>query len=218
MLIVQTAATPANIRNAVVDMIAGGATDVRVASAYVTLGGASILLNALADSVTPAAFAAMPKALVTSFDFGLTEPQALRHWQESGNATVHVSGAQRLAQGSLMPLRAFHPKLYTFGRNAQSCSALIGSANLTSRGFSVNTEAAWLQQDVPRASIDAAMTSARFDTTPLTEELLQAYTALRQAQPPPAEIEQEAQPVAPPAPINVAGLPLVQGRHRNGRC
>lgn len=109
MLIVQNAATPANMRNAVVDMIAAGATDVRVASAYVTLGGASILLNALADSLTPAAFAAMPKTLVTSFDFGLTEPQALRRWQESGNATVHVSGAQRLAQGSLMRCGHFTP-------------------------------------------------------------------------------------------------------------
>ena len=137
MLIVQNAATPANIRNAVVDMIAAGATDVRVAAAYVTRGGASILLNALSNSVTPAAFAAMPKTLITSFDFGLTEPQALRRWLEAGNATVRVSGAQRLAQGSLMPLRAFHPKLYTFGRNAQTCSALIGSANLTSRGLPV---------------------------------------------------------------------------------
>lgn len=208
MLIVQNAGKPAAMRNAIVDMIATGATDVRVASAYVTMGGVNVLLNALADAITPATFAAIPKTLITAFDFGLTEPNALRQWQASGNATIRVAGAQRLAQGSLMPLRAFHPKLYAFGRNPQSCSALIGSANLTGRGFSVNTEAAWLEQDVPCASIEAAMESASFETDPLTDELLQAYEALRRANPPPAEIEQEAQPVPPPAPINIDDLPL----------
>jgi HKD family nuclease len=142
MLIVQNATEPASIRNAIVDLIAAGATDIRVASAYVTLGGSNILLAAVSDAVGAASFAAMPKTLVTSFDFGLTEPQALRRWQALGNATVFVSDAQKLSQGSLMPLRAFHPKLYAFGRNAQLCSTLVGSANLTSRGFSVNTEAA----------------------------------------------------------------------------
>src|SRR3546814_1448200 len=85
-------------------------------SAYVTRGGSNILRSAVANAVGPVAFAAMPKTLVTSFDFGLTEPQALQHWRGLANATVLVSGAQRLAQGSLMPLRAFHPKLYVFGK------------------------------------------------------------------------------------------------------
>ena len=150
MLIVQNAAEPARLRNALVDMVAAGAIDIRAASAYVTLGGANILLSAVANAVGPAAFAAMPKTLVTSFDFGLTEPQALQHWRGLANATVLVSGAQRLAQGSLMPQCAFHPKLYVFGTDLQTCSTLVGSANLTSRGFSVNTEAAWAQQGVAR--------------------------------------------------------------------
>ncbi|MFN4282392.1 MAG: phospholipase D family protein [Alphaproteobacteria bacterium] len=208
MLIVQNAAEPASLRNALVDIVTAGAVDIRVASAYVTLGGSNILLSAVANAVGSAAFAAMPKTLVTSFDFGLTEPQALLHWRALANASVFVSGAQRLAQGSLMPQRAFHPKLYVFGRDPQTCSTLVGSANLTSRGFSVNTEAAWMQQGVPRADADAAFDKARFETTALTDELLAAYTALRQAQPPPPEIEQEAQPVAAPAPVVGAALPL----------
>ncbi len=208
MLIVQNAAEPASLRNALVDMVAAGAIDIRVASAYVTLGGAKILLSAVANAVGPAAFAAMPKTLVTSFDFGITEPHALQHWSGLANASVFVSGAQKLAQGSLMPQRAFHPKLYVFGSNPQTCSTLVGSANLTSRGFSVNTEAAWMQQGVPRADADAAFDSARFETTALTDDLLAAYTTLRQAQPPPPEIEQEAQPVAAPIPVAGAALPL----------
>ena len=80
MLIVQNAAKPAGIRNAIVDLVALGLIDIRVASAYVTLSGCNILLGAVRDAVGTAQFAAMPKMLVTSFDFGLTEPQALRHW------------------------------------------------------------------------------------------------------------------------------------------
>lgn len=216
MLIVQNAAEPASLRNALVDIVTAGAIDIRAASAYVTLGGANILLSAVANAVGPGAFAAMPKTLVTSFDFGLTEPRALQHWRGLANATVFVAGVQRLAQGSLMPRRAFHPKLYIFGRDSQTCSTLVGSANLTSRGFSVNTEAAWMQQGVPRVDADAAFDKVRFETTALTDDLLAAYTVLRQAQPPSPEIEQEAQPVAAPAPVAGAALPLFRLAIANG--
>ena len=216
MLIVQNAMEPATIRNAVVDLVTGGATDVRVAAAYVTLDGSNILLNAIADAVGARAFAAMPKTLVTSFDFGITEPRALRHWYMLNNVTVLVSGAQKLAQGSLMPVRAFHPKLYAFGKNALTCSSLVGSANLTSRGFSVNTEAAWLELSVPRATIDAAFESVGFETEPLSEDLLAEYNALRRAQPPPPQIAQEAQPVPPPASVARGQLPLFRETIESG--
>ena len=55
--------------------------------------------------------------LVTSFDFGLTEPLALRDWLDLDNVRVLVAGAQRLQNGSLIPSRAFHPKMYAFGKN-----------------------------------------------------------------------------------------------------
>ncbi|WP_152988189.1 hypothetical protein [Paracoccus sp. MKU1] len=51
MLIVQNAAEPARLRYALVDMIAAGAVDIRAASAYVTLGGANILLSAVENAV-----------------------------------------------------------------------------------------------------------------------------------------------------------------------
>ena len=208
MLIVQNAMEPASLRNALVDMIATGITDVRVASAYVTLRGADILLSAVMGVVGPVAFSVMPKILITSFDFGLTEPQALQRWCAMTNSMVFVSGAQKLAQGSLMPQRAFHPKLYILGSGPQKCSMLVGSANLTSRGFSVNTEAAWVQQAVPRAVADVAFNKVCFETTALTENLLAAYAALRQAKPPPPEIAQEVQPVAAPEPVPDTALPL----------
>ena len=120
MLVIQDAAEPAGIRNAIVDLIALGVADVRVASAYVTLSGCNILLAVIRNAVGPAAVAAMPKLLLTAFDFGLTEPYALRHWLSLANASVRVSGAAKVAQGSLIPLRAFHPKLYAFGKDTQT--------------------------------------------------------------------------------------------------
>lgn len=216
MLIVQNASVPAAIRNAIFDLITTDLSDLRVASAYVTRSGSGMLLDTVASIVREPAFADIPKTLVTSFDFGLTEPQALRHWLNLPNATVFVSGAQRLSQNSLMPLRAFHPKLYAFGKGDQTCNALVGSANLTGRGFSINTEAAWAQRDVPRANIDAAFTLAQFETTILTEDLLAAYEELRQAQPARPEIRQEVQPVPPPEPFSDAGLPQFRSAIENG--
>lgn len=216
MLIVQNAAVPAAIRNVVVDLIPADTIDIRVAAAYVTQSGCDLLLSAAHDSVGDAAFRAMPKTLMTSFDYGLTEPRALRSWGQLPNARVFVSGAQMLAQGSLSPLRAFHPKIYAFGRNGWTCNALVGSANLTGRGFSVNTEAAWAQTNVPRAEIDAAFAAAGFETVVLTEELLTAYEALRQRQPPPPSMEQEIQPVPPPTPVVAAGLPLFRQAIESG--
>ncbi|MCG5526089.1 phospholipase D family protein [Ectothiorhodospira haloalkaliphila] len=208
MFIVQNATEPGNLRNALVDIVAVGVVDIRVASAYVTLSGANILLSAVKDAMGPTSFAAAHKTLVTSFDFGLTEPQALQYWRSLANAEVFVSGAQKLWQGSLIPQRAFHPKLYVFGHDSQTCSTLVGSANLTGRGFSVNTEAAWMQQGVSWADADFAFERTRFNTTPLTDDLLHAYIALREAQPPPPEIAQEAQPVPAPAPVRSDTLPL----------
>src|SRR5690606_39931827 len=121
MLIVQNAREPASLRHALVDILAEGTTDIQVASAYVTLGGVNILLSAVEKAVGEAELMAMPKTLVTSFDFGLTDPRALEHWHSLPNAEVFVSGAQKLAQGSLSPERAFHPKLYIFGH----CSGLM---------------------------------------------------------------------------------------------
>lgn len=216
MLIVQNAAEPAAIRNAIVDLIVPDLIEVRVASAYVTWSGCGLLLGAVSDKVGKAAFEAMPKILVTSFDFGLTEPKALRRWMSLPNATVFVSGSQQLANRSLMPLHAFHPKLYAFGRNNQTYNSLIGSANLTGRGFSVNTEVAWTQHSVPRADIDSAFTLAQFSTAMLSEDLLASYESLRQTQPPPPELEQEIRPVAPPESSADAGLPLFRLAIENG--
>ena len=200
-LIVQSSRAPANIRNAIVDLIAENTVDLRVAAAYVTSDGSKILLDAVRNTVGAPAFARMSKTLVTSFDFGLTDPRALQDWLALRNATVRISGARRLSQGLLRPVRAFHPKIYAFGREDRTYGVLVGSANLTGRGFSGNTEAAWVQRNVSHQEIDSAFTQMHRETRLLSPELLATYKAMRQAQPPPPEIKQEVQRVARPAPV-----------------
>ncbi len=217
MLIVQNVVQPATIRNAIVDLLAPDIIDIRIASAYVTLTGSNILFQALLDSVGQPRLMAIPKILVTSFDFGLTDPQALRQWIGLPNAAVFVSGAQRVEHGSLSPLHAFHPKMYSFGRDQHTCGALIGSANLTSRGFSVNTEAAWSQHSVQRFVIDNAINYALYGTVQLTESLLATYESLRRLQPPPPEMVRETQPVEAPEPIIGNALPAFRIAIENGQ-
>lgn len=208
MLVIQNSLAPANIRHALVDLAGHDTIELRVASAYVTQSGSNVLLEAISNSLGEAAFAAIPKMLVTSFDFGLTEPLALRDWLDLDNVCVLVAGAPMIENGLLTPTRAFHPKMYAFGKNDATFNVLVGSANLTGRGLSVNAEAAWSQHYVPSGQVDLAFARTRQETVELSMNLLAAYEALREQQPPPPEIGPETQPVEPPAPVPGAQLPL----------
>lgn len=208
MLIIQNSTAPANIRHAIVDLVERDTAELRVASAYVTRGGSNILLETMTSSLGEQVFAAIPKVLATSFDFGLTEPLALRDWLNLDNVRVLVAGSQLVERRSLIPLRAFHPKMYAFGKGDSTFSMLVGSANLTGRGLSVNAEAAWAQQHVPMEQVNSAFERTLHETVELSDELLAAYDELRQRHPPPAAVGTEASPVPAPAAIIVDQLPL----------
>jgi HKD family nuclease len=217
MIVVQNMGNPAAIRNAIADLIPNDTVDMRLASAYMTRSGCSLLLDTAYDTVGRDAFLAIPKLILTSFDFGLTEPQALRIWLDMPNTTIRVSGFERLQQGTLAPLRAFHPKLYSFGlRNGWSCNALIGSANLTGRGLSVNTEVASAQWGVPRGEIDAAFATMSSESTLLTDDLLANYEVVRQHQRPPEGIAQEIDAVPQPPTAIDGTLPLFRQAIESG--
>jgi HKD family nuclease len=201
MLIVQNGSQPGAVRNALVDLDLGEAAELRIAAAYVNSGGSAILLNAFRDAIGAAALDALPKTLITSFDYGITEPAALRKWSALNNASVFVAGADRVAAGSLRPKIAFHPKIYAFRRAGGSFGAIIGSANLTGRGFGSNTEAVWAHNEIDPASFDFAFEQARWGTVPLTAQLIDQYEALRVAQPPAPDHAAEVQPVPPPIPV-----------------
>lgn len=201
VLIIQNAMEPASIRNAIVDLITPDLTGLKIASAYVTTSGCELLFDAVKNIIGHDQFNAIPKTLITSIDYGLTEPKALQYWHGLSNSEVFISGEKALSKNSLLPAKAFHPKLYAFNKENSSYNVLIGSANLTGRGLSVNTEAAWKQYDISIEEIDLAFSLIRHETTPLTDEILAAYSGLRQKQPPPPGIKEETQPVAPPTDI-----------------
>ncbi|MCY3820730.1 MAG: phospholipase D family protein [Gammaproteobacteria bacterium] len=91
------------------------------------------------------------------------------------HGTVRVAGADRIASRSVKPSTAFHPKVYAFHLDDQTCNLLITSANLTARGFTVNTEAGWPQLGVSSSQVAAAFSRLCQGTQPLSVEVLDAY-------------------------------------------
>ncbi|EIU7205263.1 phospholipase D family protein [Pseudomonas aeruginosa] len=218
MIVVQGRAYPAAIRNAIVDLIPANLNEIIVASAYVTRGGCDLLLDAVYNAVGQAVFEEIPKTLLTSIDYGLTEPAALRLWSELPNSGIYVSGLDMLQRRTLMPQRAFHPKIYSFGcDDSETYNTLVGSANLTGRGLSVNSEVAYAQWGVPRIEVDSAFSAILSETTALSLGLLADYERLRRVVPPPPEIALEVEPLAPPRVAGGGSLPLFRLAIESGR-
>jgi len=162
-------------------------TAYRAAVAYVTREGAKRLVEEL-SARAGAAWSTAEKVLVTCFDFGTTEPGALEYLQLSGFevriANLGADGAIRIMSNH----SSFHPKVY-LAHDEATVHAVIGSANLSRRALSVNTEA------VTAVNLDPAEAQATWDkivgnSVELTPELLHAYQDVRPQQrvaPPPDE-------------------------------
>jgi hypothetical protein len=158
-----------------------------------SLAGSQILFDGISRSAADGNPEDVQKTIVTSLDFGLTDPRALRFWLDAGNSQVLVAGASMLAQRNLIPRAAFHPKFYIFGRPDRTIGSLVSSANLTNRGLTVNSEVGWLEMQHPRRDlVQSAWDAAIMSTVPLTPEILTAYRELREpavAANPPEELE-----------------------------
>ena len=181
MLIVQNEFQPSAIQNALLDLMRNGLSQVRVCSAYMSRTGSAMLFDALCRSAPDGDHESIPKTIVTSLDFGTTEPAALHFWQEKANCRVCVAGVSSLERGNLIPKTAFHPKLYVFDRQDGTVAGLVGSANLTNRGLTINSEVAWSAlggADWPQ-QIEAAWNAAVRPAVPLTAQILDQYQALR---------------------------------------
>lgn len=154
-------------------------TAFRAAVAYVTREGARRLVLELADRVG-ATWPAMPKTLVTCFDFGTTEPAALEYLSDNG---FEVRIANLGADGTIRIMSnpsSFHPKVY-LAVNDSTVRAVIGSANLSRRALSVNTEAV-TAVDLDPSDAEATWSGIVADSVELTSELLEAYRDMRPRQ------------------------------------
>ena len=179
MLIVQNQHTPGGIQNALFDLMRDGIESIRICSAYISAPGSKLLFDGVRRGAGN--HERVAKTIVTSLDFGITEPEALQFWREKRNCEVLIAGTEQLAQGSLIPTSAFHTKFYLFDRPDGTLGSLVSSANLTSRGLTINSEVGWLETELgdPR-SIEVAWQNVRRPTVPLTDEIFDAYAALRQ--------------------------------------
>lgn len=180
MFIVQNELHPGEIQNALFDLMRNGVESARICSAYISRLGSDILFDGICRSTPHGDPEEINKTIVASLDFGLTDPMALQFWSEMPNCEVLVAGASLLEQENLMPRSAFHPKLYLFDRPNGSIGSLVGSANLTNRGLTINTEVAWLQHEQEQPDqVNEAWEIAIAPAIPLTLEILDRYRALR---------------------------------------
>lgn len=194
-LIYQSPAQANVVFEALSNTVSPATTAFRAAVAYVTREGARRLVEELSARIGPT-WPAIPKTIVTCFDFGTTEPGALEYLQNNGFevriANLGADGAIRIMSNP----SSFHPKVY-LAPDDVTVHAVIGSANLSRRALSVNTEAV-TAVDLDPADAEATWTEIAANSVELTPELLQAYRDVRPQQrvaPPPDE-----PPVPPPAP------------------
>ncbi|WP_022698308.1 restriction endonuclease PLD domain-containing protein [Euryhalocaulis caribicus] len=199
MLIIQNQLQPGAIQNALFDLMREGLEAVRVCSAYMSVSGSEILLDGIRRSADGGNLDRIEKTIVTSLDFGITDPDALAFWGDVPGTRVFVAGAALLDHGNLVPQVAFHPKLYVFDRPEGAIGSLVGSANLTNRGLTINSEAAWAESAHDRAAeMNIAWDTVTHGAVPLTGEILARYRELRRRMPRERAIE-ELEPVPAPA-------------------
>ncbi len=203
MLIFQDPSRPNAVLNGVVSLATPATTRFRALVAYTTRGGCERLVPEL-EAAVGALWADIPKTLITSFDYGITEPEALEYLTEA-SFEIRIANLGEGGRLTLIPAAsAFHPKAYIFDSD-EGLSGLIGSANLTRRALTVNVEVAYIVDALADPEAVDEQWDAAFDASaPLTDELLDLYRdrrpdALRHATPP-------GEPIPPPLPSPLGAL------------
>lgn len=189
------------MQNALFDLMRDGISSVRVCSAYMSRAGSELLFDAVRRTAENGDAASLRKTIVASLDFGLTDPHALRFWRDMPNSCVLVAGRSLLERHTLIPKVAFHPKLYVFDRPNGTVASLVGSANLTNRGLTINSEVGW--SEFGEENRHAAKTNEAWNAivqlaVPLTDGILNEYEALR-SQASRQRQEEELAPVPAPS-------------------
>jgi HKD family nuclease len=198
MFVVQNETAPATMQSALFDLMRDGIESMRVCCAYMTMSATQTLYDGLERAAPAGGAGAVRKTIVTALDYGLTDPEALQFWRERGTQ-VFVAGSEMVENGSLIPRAAFHPKFYLFGRPNGSIGSLVGSANLTNRGLTINAEVGWVERELAAVQdAEHAWKAAISPTAPLTDELLARYAELRTRAAGPVQDSEELEPVPEP--------------------
>ena len=198
-----------------------GLSRVRICSAYLSHMGSQLLLDAIECGAPNGDHTRVCKTIVTSLDFGLTEPRALEMWHDLPATEVFVAGTSVLAGRTLRPEAAFHPKFYAFDRLDGTVASLVTSANLTNRGLTTNSEVGWKVVASDAGPTDRAWHAAIELAVPLTEDILKQYKALRESAPDRAadDMQPVPQPRLTPRPLAPFGdAPIDLAATANSGC
>lgn len=182
-LILQTSKRPTEVLLALNELADAATTRFRAAVAYVTRDGVETLYREMEERITN--WRTIPKTLVASFDFHLTDPDALRRTLGLPNFEVFIANLTPAPGGGFSPSNRmnFHPKLYLFDRGPNR-DLLVGSANLSGRALDVNTEACFLERSAPAAEVERMWAEVMRDVVPLTPNLLAEYAKAHPARRP----------------------------------
>ena len=199
-VIYQNPTHPDEVVFALRDLVRDDLSGIRVAVAYATRAGCERLVGAIEEKLGPNALQVASKLLVTSFDFGHTEPEALGYWRSLSKSEIRIANVQRV-QGnlSLVPADAnFHPKAYFFD-HPNGVAALVGSANLTRRALTVNAEVAFAEGTTDLQAVDRVWAGSWDTAETLTDRLLSEYRVTRgNGSPPDLDMAIQASPALYP--------------------
>lgn len=179
-LIYQSPTSPDEVAFALQDLVRDDLYRIRIAVAYVTRAGCRRLVGAIEEKLGPSALQSVSKLLVTSFDFGHTEPEALNYWRLLPKSEIRIANVQRV-QGNLSLVSAnanFHPKVYFFD-HPRDVATLVGSANLTRRALTVNAEVAFADGTADLQAVDRMWVGFWDSSETLTDQLLSEYRLIR---------------------------------------
>lgn len=190
-LVIQNMARPGEMLEALKSMANTQITEIRIGAAYTTLSGCKLLFPRLMKKIGEEHWQDVKKTIVTSFDYGLTQPEALEYLTEEAGCEVQIANASVLERSNLHPESAFHSKIFIFDEGGQR-SVLVGSANLTEKALTINTEAGHLEcRTVDAHMVDVVWSNLLESTEPLSDELLDRYRTSRKIERPAAKPEGE---------------------------
>lgn len=201
-------------RTAFNDVACAGLLHAQWAVAYVTAKGSCRIHNHLAHLIGSDGWRRTQKTLVTCFDYGITEPSALRYLMDEAGFAVLIHDVAVLERSRLRPLCAFHPKGYFFVYSDRA-AAVIGSANLTEAALVSNTEIVCVSHELTIDACNSLWERICAGTTRLDNELLGAYDMRRSKMPADGNVV-ESEP-EPGVEVGAAEVPVLWHELEGGR-
>ena len=165
------------ISQEIIAAIPPNANRIRLAVAYIRNSGVIDLENAVNRIAGDGAWNNINKDIITCFDYGITQPQAIRKLINTPMTQVFIQNPEAINSPGFRPRHSFHPKVYEF-RGDNTTNVVIGSANFTKAGWGANFEAIVCEMNASQtrcAEIDQFWNAMLVDSIPATHNLINDY-------------------------------------------